>query len=302
MKIYPLNGGLLIIAFLSFLVSEISARTINWYVTPQKINLRASGLPMGDGFEFQLGSFTAGFVPSPDNLAQWQDHWVASDSGAYNSVTHSFSENYLVENNTSPFSFGANAYVWGRSSSTTGDEWILLRKSDWKWPAPDPLNPTPLFWNAATADQVILGAINTTGIPFLMRLESIQSYAQWRNDFLANEPLGDPNDDPDHDGTINSVEFCFGSNPSVPTSPAQVATSVVAVNGLNYLQVSVPRIRNRLALLSSEISTDLLTWSSDPAQIVQVSSSIGSWVFRDALPLGMTPSKRFYRTKVVLVP
>ncbi|MEO5915834.1 MAG: hypothetical protein ABIS50_16480 [Luteolibacter sp.] len=285
-----------------WLAIAVHAETINWYCTSNKVNQTSAGLNMGATFDFQLGVFSGGFIPTTGNMNLWTTYWVSAQSGSYNPGSKSFSSTFTLAGNTTPFTIGAKAYVWGRSTASTSDEWILFRKSDWTWPnaSSDPANF--YLWNAASADQVILGTINSTGTPFLMKSEAVSSYAQWRDSQLAGEMLIAPNDDPDHDGSPNLLEFIFGTSPTQSGAPTLTPTSFVDVSGQIYLQISIPRLRNRLATVSVEVSSNLVNWNSGNSYTVELSNTPEVIVVRDLVPSGPGLPKRFMRARAVLSP
>ncbi len=275
--------------------------TINWYCTPQT-NRTSSGAAMDSGFQYQLGVFTGGFVPTAANASQWAASWASAQSTSYNATTRAFDDNFTVTGNTAPFTVGAKAYVWGRRTGTASDEWILFRDVSWTWPAPNPMNPFPLDWNAASVNEVVLGTINANGIPYLMKSEAVYSYNQWRDNQLAGEPLNGANHDPDRDGVSNLLEFVFGSLPTQPGTPPLTATSFVDVSGQGYLQISIPRLRNRLAKLTVEVSADLSHWDSGGSFTAVVADSATTLVVRDKTAAVPGAARRFMRVKAELQP
>lgn len=299
MKNNPLLKHVLALVWLA--AFQANAETINWYSTP-KTNLTSSDQNMDGGFQFQLGVFSGGFVPTANNISQWSANWVSAQSTAYNPTTKVFDSNFTVTGNTAPFTVGAKAYIWGRSTTTTKDEWILFRKSTWTWPAPNPMNPFPLAWNAATADQILIGAINSSGTPFLMKSESVSSYNQWKTATLAGEPLNGELDDPDLDRSQNLLEFVFGTSPTQAGAPTPTPVEFVDVSGQTYLQISVPRIRNRLATVVVEVSSDLVTWYSGDTHTTEISNSANLLVVRDKTASGPGQPKRFMRLRATISP
>lgn len=279
-----------------------NGETINWYCPSQKTNLTSTGQAMGVGFQFQLGVFSGGFVPTAGNASQWSAYWVSAQSASYNPTSKAFDSLFTVTSNAAPFSIGAKAYVWGKSNASTSAEWILFRKSDWTWPAPDPMNPFFMDWNAASANEVVMGSINSSGIPYLMKSEVVYSYSQWRDTTLSGESLNSPNDDPDRDGSSNLTEFVFGTPPTVADAPPPTVTSFAAISGQRYLQISIPRLRNRLAKLTVEVSADLNHWDSGDSFTAIISDSATALVVRDKTAVAPGVGKRFMRVKDELQP
>ncbi len=282
-------------------VGNVKARTVNWYSTPGAVNLTSSGQVMDGGFQFTLGSFSGGFIPSAGNVSEWSSRWVAAQTTSYNAATKFFDSNYTVTGNAPPFTTTDKGYIWGRRISTSGDEWILFRKSNWLWPTPDPFSPFPLLWSTATADPAILGTVHATGSPFLMKSEAILSYNQWRDTVLLGQSLNAPNDDPDQDSLPNLLEFAFGTSPLVATPP-QTSAELVDSAGQSFLQLTVPRLRNRLVKLTVEVSNDLAVWNSGSAHTTVVTDTANSWIIRDLTPSSAATPQRFMRLKAELAP
>ncbi len=271
---------------------------ISWYSTPNRTNVTSSGPAMDGSFTFQLGVFSEGFVPSASNISQWSTYWASADSVPYSSGSKCFEGNPITVSNDGPYTIGAKAYIWGRSSGPAGDEWILIRHSSWTWPAAN-FDPTTRDWNAAAADEKILGDVHSNGSPFLMQSAAVVSYTQWRNSTLAGNPLNGANDDADHDGASNALEFALGSSPTSSVAVPSTVQSFIAISGQSYLQISVQRPRNRLATLTTEVSSNLTSWSG---AVTEVTNSPILWVVRDNTPLGPGLPKRFMRIKAVIQP
>lgn len=279
-------------------LASAQAETINFYNPPGLVNLTSAGAAMDGTFHFELGVFSGGFVPTRNNLTEWAGKWNAAETADYSGVSHSFDGQIIVTSNISPFLAGTAAYIWGKRTGATGDEWILFRKSEWVWPAPNPMNPFPLDWNAAEADLVVIGSINGPG--HLMKSESVMSYAQWRTAELAGEALDAAGDDPDADGTSNLLEFVFGTPPRVSGPPPQTSVSWAQAGAETYLQISIPRLRGRLAVLTAMVSTDLSLWQSGAAHTTEISNDVETWVVRDLVPYGPGQARRFMKLRAVL--
>lgn len=252
---------------------------------------------MGASFHFQLGVFKGGFIPTASNTAEWAGHWESPDDSSYNTTSKSFNSDFMLSGNPFPYTVGAKAYVWGRGD---GGEWILFRHTNWTWPAYDPMSPFPLEWKASDASEVVIGQINAGSTPFQMKSAAV--YQPWSDTYLAGEPLNGPGDDPDHDGSVNALEFVFGTSPTMPGAATITPVSMVEISSQRYLQISVPRLRDRLATVVVEVSGDLVTWNSGAAHTVEVSNTATELIVRDLTPSGPGSPRRFMRARVVVAP
>jgi hypothetical protein len=243
---------------------------------------------------FQRGVFSGGLIPTAANVGQWTAHWVMADSDTSNPSTRAFEKDFTVTGNAVPFTVGAAAYAWGRRRGSAKDEWILFRNSSWTWPAPNPLSPFPIGWNAASANQVILGSLNSGGTPFLMKSEAVFSYSQWSRTALAGEVPTAPNEDAAHDGTSNLLEFIFATSPAQSGPPTATPVSLVGISGEKFVRISIPRLRNRLAEVIVEVSDDLLTWHPGVSHTVETMNTSTSLVVRDLSPAGPGGRAIFY--------
>jgi len=281
------------------LLAAARAETVNWFSDRGRVNLDSTGAPMDGGFQFQLGAFKDGFEPTASNAAQWTAKWMAGGSGSYISASGAFDAQFELESNAAPFTVNGKAWIWGFRNTATGSEWILFRSSDWKWPAVSPINP-PVQWNVAEATEVVIGAIHQSGSPFLMQSAAVSSYGQWAATALAGQSLNGPDDDPDHDGVANLLEFSFGTSPLLANVPPALASSWFESGGEKYLQLTIPRRRDRLALFTVEVSEDLSLWQSGASFTAMVSDQPNAWVVRDLTPRNSQHPKRFIRFKATL--
>ena len=291
-----------LVLFVSWLAGSASpAETITWFCAPDSTNLTNSNAPMSAAFNFELGVFKNNFVPTAANVAQWGTNWEPAQRVGYTATNKFFQGRFTVVNNTAPFTVGKAAYVWGFQTGAAASEWILLSDPDWTWPSSvsNPMNPFGIDWNVATATALI-GSLNANGSPYLMKSASVTSWQQWRDTELVGEPLNGPNDDPDHDGGSNLVEFVFGTPPKQTGAPPATSLEMVTSNSQRFQQITVPRRTDRLATLTVQVSPDLTSWSSGPAVTAVISETPTSLVTRDLTPLSAGAPKRFMRLKAEL--
>lgn len=271
----------------------LHAETISWFSDPDQTNLDAAGAPMDAGFQFELGVFSGGFVPTSMNVGQWSAHWVVADSTTYNPTSRRFADQVMVANNNPPFLPGADAWILGRRVTSTGTDRILLRGLGWTWPAPDPMNPIAMEWNVKDAAVVVLGSVGGSGSPFLMKSARERTFTQWQTENFAGESLNGPGDDPDKDGVSNLLEFVFGTLPK--TAGAPTATPMSLVNG--RLQISIPRRIDHPAVLTVQVSGNLTSWASGPGHTEIIADDVSSLTVRDLTPVDPANPMRFMRLK-----
>jgi hypothetical protein len=282
--------------------SWLAAETILWYSDADGVNLDGAGNPMDSAFQFELGVFAGGFQPTASNYSQWAAYWTSADSTPYLVNGQRFNGSLEVVSNDAPFTVGAKGWVLGTKTTTTGTEKILFRRSDWLWPAPNPMNPVSKEWraNAGGILEVVMGELDPAETQFLMRSQTLRTYDQWRALELDGEPLNNPNDDPDRDGVPNLLEFVFGSNPNIPGTPPLTDISIVDVGGNDHLQISIPRRRDHIALLKVQVSSDLVTWNDGDAFTEVVADGSMEWVVRDKTPFPPAGGRRFMRLQASL--
>lgn len=283
------------------------SETINWFCDPLTTNLTSADLPMDGSFRFELGVFTSGFVPTSANTSQWAAHWAPAQRAVYSATNRFFTGQFTVSSNAAPFTVNAKAYIWGFSGSGASAEWILMRANFWNWPAPNPINPFGVDWYVPDATEVIVGQVNTSGSPFLMRSAPITgsqlpttTWAQWTQEELSGQPLNGPLDDPDKDGVSNLMEFVFGKSPRNSDNGPLLMTSMFTLNSDQFLQVTLNRRSDHPATLVVEVSDNLVTWNSGPAHTTIIQDNPSALIVRDLTPWSPTHPSRFMRLKATL--
>ena len=297
-----------LLAALLSLPSGAMANRINFYSTPDQPGYGSDGRPLDENTSFELGVFANGFVPSATNTAQWAANWVPAQRAKFSSAKNFFTAICQVTNNAAPFTAGAPAYVWGFNGSEAQGQWILYRSTNWTWPVADDTAPSTRLWSAKDANVVVVGSLPANASGVSVRPVAVANsvppatkYSQWKLDTLGGSALGNPTDDADGDGVANLVEFLRGTSPTSaadrPSGPGE-QPQVSVVDGKNYLEVRVPRRRDRPVVFTPEVSGDLTNWASGTNHTRVVSETADALTVRDAVPIGDAGNARFLRVKV----
>ena len=288
------------------------ATRINYYSSPGVAAYGSDGQPLNEDTSFELGVFANGFVPSATNTAQWSTNWVPAERTKFTTKHNWFTSVFNVTNNAAPFTAGTPAYVWGFSGSEAQGQWILFRATNWTWPTADGNAPLPLFWSAKDANVVVVGSLvpangGSVGLRPLAMANSLPPVTKWAQFKAENMPgvlLGNPGDDADGDGVSNIIEFMNGTSPtSAADRPANPGTQpqISAAGGKSYLEIRVPRRRDRPVNFTPEISSDLSTWSSGSNAATELTNApdvATAATLRDKTPIGEGGAQRFMRVKV----
>jgi hypothetical protein len=293
----------------SFLPSAAVANRVNFYSTPGQPGYDSGGQPLDENTSFELGVFANGFVPSATNTAQWAAHWVPAQRANFSSGKNWFTAICQVTNNAAPFTAGAPAYVWGFNGSEEQGQWILYRSTNWTWPVADDTAPSTRFWSAKDANVIVVGSLPVaTGGGVSVRSSAVANslppattWNQWKLARLAGHSLGNPTDDADGDGVANLTEFIRGTSPTSaadrPNGPGE-QPQVTTADGKSYLELRVSRRRDRPAIFTAEVSSDLNTWMSGTNHTRVVADTAEALTVRDTVPIGDAGNARFLRVKV----
>lgn len=256
-------------ALILFSAVLASAAQINWRGLANRDHQSSNGQPLTGNVIFELGAFSAGFIPSSDNTALWAEHWSPIDRARYQESRQVFTSSLVLSSNQAPFSVGQPAYIWGYQTDSEASEWILLRRPSWTWPSPS-LTALPLSWIVSlTETDVILGSINgeaylrTAAVDAGSPLPSISPLA-WQAQYFTTDELSVPsitdwNADPDGDGLPNRLEYAYATHPKEATKPIDFIDLVV--DGLaNTATLLFTRRSDRLVSYTAEYSRDRIQW------------------------------------------
>ena len=301
-----------VVASLSLLAAfalPAEASRINFYSSPGVSAYGSDGQSLNEDTSFELGVFANGFVPSATNTAQWSANWVPAQRTKFTTAHNWFTSVFNVTNNTAPFLVGAPAYVWGFNGSEAQGQWILFRATNWAWPAANGSAPQPLLWSAKDATVVVLGslaqanggAVSLRSLAVANSLPPVTTWGQFKAEKLQNSAHGNPGDDADGDGISNILEFALGTAPNNaaerPASPGTWNRLARGPDGKDYLEVRVPRRRDRAVNFTAQVSSDLNTWASGTNHTRVVSDTADAMTVRDTVPIGEAGNARFMRVK-----
>lgn len=287
------------------------AMRINYYSSPRVSAYGSDGQPLDENTSFELGVFANGFVPSATNTAQWSANWVPAERTKFTTKFNWFNSVFNVTNNAAPFTAGTPAYVWGFNGSENAGQWILFRSTNWTWPTADGTSPQPLFWSAKDANVVVVGALapaqdkaaSLRPVRISNSLPPLTKWAQFKAENMPGVSLANPGDDADGDGVSNIIEFMNGTSPTSaadrPANPG-TQTQISAAGGKSYLEIRVPRRRDRPVNFTPEISSNLSTWSGSNAatEVTNAPDVATAATLRDRTPIGEGGTQRFMRVKV----
>ena len=129
-------------------------------------------------------------------------------------------------------------------------------------------------------------------------------FAGWSKVFFtpfeeASASYGGLTADPDNDGRSNFEEFIFGGHPKVAEQRPLPGSSLVSVDGADYLAITFDRRHHTLdTALVVEASSDMLTWTVVNLPVgsaTPLADGMERVTFRDSVPNG--PGQRFLRVR-----
>ena len=278
-------------------ILTVSAERISWGSLPGQEHVTSQGQPLGAGFQFELGGFAEGFVPTAQNTADWSSHWIPVQRTRFNPETRSFSSLVTVPTQDPPLRAGDPVYVWGFSGSESAGEWALFRSGRWIWPKANPANPVPLRWFSKDATQVVLGSIRTTDgrlrlttAPVAGSLPPATTWTQWLSESLQQSGR--------KISSADLIDFILGQDPSAAQAAAPtrwLQPSLKTRSGQEFLEIRVPRRRDRPVHWRIEVSDDCLSWRPATTDCEVVDEGPEAFVVRQTAPTSSSTCPRFLR-------
>lgn len=158
-------------------------------------------------------------------------------------------------------------------------------------PLANPDHSVPANWRSSVANNGAPGTSDAT------------SFAAWA---LING-VASVLEDLDLDSLAAGIEYVLGLDPNVAELGGAPAPVIVEEGGVEYLGIEIIHAPGRDdGAISAEVSNDLISWSSDPADVILVSNvrnpdGTETLVYRSATALGDFP-RQFLRMMVTFRP
>jgi hypothetical protein len=164
----------------------IQAASISWSNQVFDTLYDSNGAALDSTFQFEIGTFINGFIPTGDNVADWSTNWTIFDAATLNTdelfvgsgplnfftstATHQTDSqsSSLFTTPGSTFAQNTQAFLWVYDSKTVSftSEWALVtdlvstgNTAD-AWRFPSPTNDTGfLTWSLADAENAVFGKV-----------------------------------------------------------------------------------------------------------------------------------------------
>lgn len=220
-------------------------------------------------FSLALGVFQAGFKPTFENRDQWSSKWTQLSLAKYDAEEARFAGTVDLSKPL-PALADSQVYFWAKNGEdlTKGPEWLLLTRSEWKWPSTSPTSDPALTWTTDDNVSLILGKTGHQGSHLTSAHVAPEpvSQAQWLTRYLGNAPDKiAPDADPDGDGLPNQIEYFLGSNPNDGSSRISPTLQTNSVS----TQLTLQRNPYASSDFIVECSSNLLSWSQATPELIQ---------------------------------
>lgn len=186
------------ILLMAWTAAPLSAATVNWGTSFDSGLATSTGTEIDSSYTFELGFFANSFIPTLENVAQWEENWRTFDVASYNQsegwVTGTAQMNADGTSSSVAADLGVNfsemeAYVWVYNVTSTGfqAEWFLGRSQSWVFPTASGDDccdeSLPVQWSIedmATGEKPVIGAHGEAvggGVASQPGVYTIQTYA-----------------------------------------------------------------------------------------------------------------------------
>jgi len=150
--------------------------------------------------------------------------------------------------------------------------------------------------------RVYVGTANGVGVFGLLDQSTLTPLEVWRNGYFSNPSnvgVGADTASPAGDGVPNLIKYALGLNPYTTAAGNQLPVpSILPVSGQNYLALTVNRTAQATDVTyTTQVSGDLLTWTSGPPFTVTITNTPTQLIERDNTPVGSATS-RFIRLQI----
>ncbi len=131
---------------MAWTAAPLSAATVNWGSPVFSELVTSTGAQIDSSFTFELGFFANSFIPTLENVNEWEQNWKTFDVASYDADTGYFTGSADIRADGSSSSSAADvgvnfsdveAYVWVYNVTSTGfqAEWFLGRSAAWVMPS-----------------------------------------------------------------------------------------------------------------------------------------------------------------------
>lgn len=195
---HRLSTGGRAILVLAWTVAPLTAATVNWGTSFESGLATSTGAAMDSSFTFEIGFFANSFIPTMENISEWEENWRTFDSSTYTGndgwVTGTAEMNADGTSSSLAADVGVNfsemeAYVWVYNVTSTGfqAEWFLARNESWVFPTAsgddECCDDRIVQWSLddlGTGDTPVIGAhgeVTGGGVASQPGVHTIQTYA-----------------------------------------------------------------------------------------------------------------------------
>ena len=127
------------------------------------------------------------------------------------------------------------------------------------------------------------------------------TYAQWQLRYFPGGGVGSaPEDDPDHDGASNALEYSRGTSPTLYENQFALAPTLVRTTGMGaaYFFTFTRPVDRPGATYTILQSTDMVGWTPASAALISTTPDTSTWQVSVAID-GQQPPAMFFKLQIV---